>query len=45
MFVASANSLCNGNEEGPIDSFGSQCLSVLRALGLPSTAIMIRVSE
>ncbi|CAA6655976.1 unnamed protein product [Spirodela intermedia] len=39
-FVVSASSLCN--EDGPIDSFGSQCLSVLRAMGLPSTTVMIR---
>ncbi|XP_078448299.1 pre-rRNA-processing TSR1-like protein [Wolffia australiana] len=42
LFVVSANSVCHGGEDGPIDSFGSQSLSVLRALGLPSTAVMIR---
>ncbi|KAL7244681.1 hypothetical protein ACSBR2_000119 [Camellia fascicularis] len=42
-FVASA---CSSREEGNsgfyIDSFGSQCLSVFRALGLPSTCVLIR---
>lgn len=42
-FVASAHS---SSEEGSssyyIDSFGAQCLSVFRALGLPSTVVLIR---
>ncbi|MQL84100.1 hypothetical protein Taro_016588 [Colocasia esculenta] len=41
-FVVSASSLCNESEKGPIDSFGSECLSVLRAMGLPSTSLLIR---
>lgn len=40
-FVASANSSCEG-ESDYIDSFGSQCLSVFRSLGLPSTVVLIR---
>ncbi|XAR61555.1 hypothetical protein NMG60_11016009 [Bertholletia excelsa] len=42
-FVVSASS--SHEEDGPdyyIDSFGSQCLSVFRALGLPSTVVLIR---
>ncbi|CAA2933582.1 pre-rRNA-processing TSR1 homolog [Olea europaea subsp. europaea] len=41
-FVASPTSL---NEDGTghfIDSFGSQCLSLFRTLGLPSTVVLIR---
>uniref|UniRef100_A0A1D1Y5B3 Pre-rRNA-processing protein TSR1 n=1 Tax=Anthurium amnicola TaxID=1678845 RepID=A0A1D1Y5B3_9ARAE len=41
-FVVSGDLLCNGCEVGLIDSFGSQCLSVLRAMGLPGTAVLIR---
>ncbi|CAN6998174.1 unnamed protein product [Brassica rapa subsp. trilocularis] len=37
-FVASANE----DISSFIDSFGSQCLSVLRSIGLPSTAVLIR---
>ncbi|XP_048637039.1 pre-rRNA-processing protein TSR1 homolog isoform X2 [Brassica napus] len=37
-FVASANE----DISSLIDSFGSQCLSVLRSIGLPSTAVLIR---
>ncbi|KAG2328380.1 hypothetical protein Bca52824_011108 [Brassica carinata] len=37
-FVASANE----DISCFIDSFGSQCLSVLRSIGLPSTAVLIR---
>lgn len=44
-FVASASCLCEeGTSNYYIDSFGSQCLSVFRALGLPSTVVLIRVS-
>ncbi|OAY22597.2 hypothetical protein MANES_18G005500v8 [Manihot esculenta] len=38
-FVASAS---EENDSDYIDSFGSQCLSVFRSLGLPSTAVFIR---
>nr|GMD08500.1 pre-rRNA-processing protein TSR1 homolog [Ipomoea batatas] len=38
-FVASASST---SEEDYIDSFGYHCLSVFRAIGLPSTAVLIR---
>ncbi|KAK4854055.1 hypothetical protein QYF36_018336 [Acer negundo] len=41
-FVASASSLCEESTSYSIDSFGSQCLSVFRSLGLPSTAVLIR---
>uniref|UniRef100_A0ACD6ANC2 Uncharacterized protein n=1 Tax=Avena sativa TaxID=4498 RepID=A0ACD6ANC2_AVESA len=41
-FVVSANSLCNSDSSSPIDEFGEQCLSVFRAMGLPSTAVLIR---
>ncbi|KQK18356.1 hypothetical protein BRADI_1g41930v3 [Brachypodium distachyon] len=41
-FVVSANSLYVGDSSSPIDEFGSQCLSVFRAMGLPSTAVFIR---
>lgn len=40
-FVASASS-CEGGASSYVDSFGSQCLSVFRSLGLPSTAVLIR---
>ncbi|KAJ8538175.1 hypothetical protein K7X08_014715 [Anisodus acutangulus] len=39
-FVASASS--TNEEDCYIDAFGSHCLSVFRALGLPSTAVLIR---
>lgn len=43
-FVASPNSLHEADDtESFIDSFGSQCLSVFRTLGLPSTSVLIRV--
>ncbi|XP_068639878.1 uncharacterized protein [Aristolochia californica] len=38
-FVVSASTLC---DDDYIDEFGNQCLSVFRALGLPSTAVLIR---
>ncbi|XP_043708636.1 pre-rRNA-processing protein TSR1 homolog isoform X1 [Telopea speciosissima] len=42
-FVTSASSLCEEDMSVfHVDSFGSQCLSVFRAIGLPSTAILIR---
>ncbi|KAM0915889.1 hypothetical protein ACQ4PT_010544 [Festuca glaucescens] len=41
-FVVSANSLCNNDSSSLIDEFGEQCLSVFRAMGLPSTAVLIR---
>ncbi|KAL6952621.1 hypothetical protein U1Q18_044989 [Sarracenia purpurea var. burkii] len=42
-FVASASASCEEKISSYcIDSFGSQCLSVFRALGLPSTAVLIR---
>ncbi|XP_066366295.1 uncharacterized protein [Miscanthus floridulus] len=41
-FVLPANSFYSGDSNSPIDEFGSQCLSVLRAMGLPSTAVFIR---
>ncbi|KAL5713847.1 hypothetical protein ACHQM5_015887 [Ranunculus cassubicifolius] len=42
-FVASANPLCEeGTSSTYIDSFGTRCLSVFRALGLPSTVVFIR---
>ncbi|XP_038974747.1 pre-rRNA-processing protein TSR1 homolog [Phoenix dactylifera] len=42
-FVVSANSFTDGCESsGLIDAFGIQCLSVLRAIGLPSTAVLIQ---
>ncbi|KAI3464702.1 hypothetical protein Pfo_021365 [Paulownia fortunei] len=42
-FVASPNSLCEADDTDCfIDSFGSQCLSVFRTLGLPSTVVLIR---
>lgn len=42
VFVASAKSLCEETDSYYIDSFGKQCLSVFRSLGLPSTAVFIR---
>ncbi|WOK92487.1 pre-rRNA-processing protein [Canna indica] len=42
-FVVSAKSLYDGHEIGGlVDAFGEQCLSVFRAIGLPSTAVLIR---
>lgn len=41
-FVASANSSCEESTSDYIDSFGSQCLSVFRSIGLPSTTVLIR---
>ncbi|GAV63463.1 DUF663 domain-containing protein/AARP2CN domain-containing protein [Cephalotus follicularis] len=41
-FVASASASCESSTSDYIDSFGSQCLSVFRSLGLPSTAVLIR---
>ncbi|XP_039138293.1 pre-rRNA-processing protein TSR1 homolog [Dioscorea cayenensis subsp. rotundata] len=42
-FVVSSNSFIDGCEAGnPIDPFGTQCLSVFRAIGLPSTAVFIQ---
>ncbi|KAH6821037.1 pre-rRNA-processing TSR1-like protein [Perilla frutescens var. hirtella] len=42
-FVASPNSSQEADDtDSFIDSFGSQCLSVFRTLGLPSTAVLIR---
>ncbi|KAL1194958.1 hypothetical protein V5N11_030490 [Cardamine amara subsp. amara] len=42
-FVASGNSSWEDNSSNNfIDSFGSQCLSVLRSIGLPSTTVLIR---
>ncbi|KAB5557761.1 hypothetical protein DKX38_008670 [Salix brachista] len=44
VFVASTISLYeeNASDCGYIDSFGSQCLSVFRQLGLPNTAVFLR---
>ncbi|KAK1555751.1 hypothetical protein Q3G72_030902 [Acer saccharum] len=39
---ASASSLCEESTSYSIDSSGSQCLSVFRSLGLPSTTVLIR---
>lgn len=41
-FVASASYYIEGNTSLYVDSYGSECLSVLRSLGLPSTAVLIR---
>lgn len=41
-FVASASSFSEESTSYYIDSFGNQCLSVFRSLGLPSTAVLIR---
>ncbi|CAM8972252.1 unnamed protein product [Rhodiola kirilowii] len=40
-FVASANSVCE-ETNSYVDSFGEQCLSVFRSLGLPRTAVLIQ---
>ncbi|PWA54939.1 ribosome biogenesis protein BMS1/TSR1, AARP2CN [Artemisia annua] len=43
IFVASANgSSEKGSSNYYIDEFGSQCLSVFRSLGLPSSAVFLR---
>ncbi|KAK2404607.1 pre-rRNA-processing protein TSR1 protein [Trifolium repens] len=42
VFVASARSLCQETGSHYIDSFGDQCLSVFRSLGLPSTVLFVR---
>ena len=44
VFVASAKSSCEETTYQYIDSFGNQCLSVFRSLGLPSTVLFVRVS-
>ncbi|GLT75573.1 hypothetical protein SLA2020_472880 [Shorea laevis] len=41
-FVASASSLCEEGASDFVDSFGNQCVSVFRSIGLPSTAVLIR---
>ncbi|CAL9239318.1 unnamed protein product [Arabidopsis halleri] len=41
-FVASASSPWEDNNSNYIDSFGNQCLSVFRSIGLPSTTVLIR---
>ncbi|XP_021761213.1 pre-rRNA-processing protein TSR1 homolog [Chenopodium quinoa] len=41
-FVTSASSPCEGGSSDYIDSFGVQCLSVFKAIGLPSTVVLIR---
>ncbi|GER26149.1 pre-rRNA-processing protein TSR1 homolog [Striga asiatica] len=41
-FVASPCSHETDDTDGFIDSFGSQCLSVFRTLGLPSTVVLLR---
>ncbi|KAG7025259.1 Pre-rRNA-processing protein TSR1-like protein, partial [Cucurbita argyrosperma subsp. argyrosperma] len=41
-FVTSASYYIEGSTSLYIDSFGSECLSLLRSLGLPSTAVFIR---
>ncbi|XP_021732221.1 pre-rRNA-processing protein TSR1 homolog [Chenopodium quinoa] len=41
-FVTSASSPCEGGSSDYIDSFGAQCLSVFKAIGLPSTVVLIR---
>lgn len=41
-FVASASSSCEESPSCYIDSFGSQCLSVFRSIGLPSPFVLIR---
>lgn len=41
-FVASASSSSDEGNSFSVDSFGTQCLSVFRSLGLPSTAVLIR---
>ncbi|XP_073288209.1 uncharacterized protein [Primulina huaijiensis] len=43
VFVASPNGFSEESDSNCfIDSFGSQCLSVFRTLGLPSTVVLIR---
>ncbi|PNX55591.1 pre-rRNA-processing protein TSR1, partial [Trifolium pratense] len=42
VFVASTRSLCEETDSYFIDSFGNQCLSVFRSIGLPSTAVFVR---
>ncbi|KAL6580804.1 hypothetical protein OROMI_006727 [Orobanche minor] len=45
-FVASPNSLREADDTYSfIDSFGSQCLSVFKTLGLPSTVVLIRALD
>ena len=45
VFVASGSFMYESCElKSVLDSFGSQCLPVMRTLGLPSTAVLIRVS-
>ncbi|KAJ3697066.1 hypothetical protein LUZ61_000771 [Rhynchospora tenuis] len=41
-FVVSANSLYDNHSDGLIDPTGAQCLSILRAIGLSSTCVLIR---
>ncbi|XP_010530334.1 PREDICTED: pre-rRNA-processing protein TSR1 homolog [Tarenaya hassleriana] len=41
-FVASASTPWEEDCSDFIDSFGSHCLSVIRSIGLPSTAVLIR---
>ncbi|KNA18272.1 hypothetical protein SOVF_072290 [Spinacia oleracea] len=41
-FVTSASSPCEDGSSDYIDSFGLQCLSVFKAIGLPSTVVLIR---
>ncbi|XP_022157530.1 pre-rRNA-processing protein TSR1 homolog isoform X2 [Momordica charantia] len=41
-FVASASYYIEGSTSLYIDSFGSECLSLLRSLGLPSTVVLVR---
>ncbi|XP_057956739.1 uncharacterized protein LOC131150170 isoform X2 [Malania oleifera] len=41
-FVASAGLSCEESMSNYIDSFGTQCLSVFRSLGLPNTVVLIR---
>ncbi|KAF3338094.1 Pre-rRNA-processing protein TSR1 [Carex littledalei] len=41
-FVVSANSLYDNGSDGLIDPIGAQCLSLLRAIGLSSTSVLIR---
>ncbi|KAG9138414.1 hypothetical protein Leryth_021065 [Lithospermum erythrorhizon] len=42
-FVASTSCISDQDTDHPyIDSFGSQCLSVFRVLGLPSTVVLLR---
>lgn len=42
VFVTSASSPCQDGSSDYIDSFGAQCLSVFKAIGLPSTVVLIR---